>query len=260
MFGCLVIWIYILAPPLEWCVRGPNIKWFNPTEKLCAWDGPNDCTQQDGMTEPIETIYVNNLNDKVPLSKLKAELQVVFQKYGTIVQLTAHRNLKMKGQAFITYENKESSRAAMEKLQDHELFGKKVRVSYAKANSDNYHRDILKDDEAIEARKQLKAKAQTDTAARGVKKPGTKKVESWKSIPPNKILLIQNLGPQVANSELLDFFEGFGGFINSRLVKARSLSFIEFENEVSATGCLEAMTPDRLKNFGDEAILTYAKK
>lgn len=214
----------------------------------------------DGMTEPRETIYVNNLKEKVSLNRLKGELQEVFAKYGTIIQLTAHRNLKMKGQAFITYEDKESSRAAMESLQDHDLLGKKVRIAYARANSDNYHRDVLKDDEAIEARKLLKAQAQKDADAKGVTKPGAKKTQSWKAIPPNKILLIQNLGPEVTNNELLDFFEEFGGFINSRLVKARRLSFIEFENEASATGCLEAMTHDQLVKFGEEAIVTYAKK
>ena len=73
-------------------------------------DGTNDA-------ESTETVYVNNLNDKVSVNKLKGELESVFQKYGKIIQITAHKNLKMKGQAFVTFENKTASEAAIHGLQ-----------------------------------------------------------------------------------------------------------------------------------------------
>mmetsp|Transcript_4179 Transcript_4179/g.4595 ORF Transcript_4179/g.4595 Transcript_4179/m.4595 type:complete len:260 (-) Transcript_4179:290-1069(-) len=223
-------------------------------------DGDEDGQRARESLEGLETVYVNNLNDKVSLNKLKGELENVFQKYGKIIQITAHKNLKMKGQAFITYENKAASRAAIEALQKYEIFGKPIHVEYAKGNSDNYYRDILKDEETIEIRKQLKTKANEQAQAKGVKKPGVNKAQTWKAIPPNKILLIQNLKPETINGDLLEFFEAYGGFIHSRLVKARNLSFIEFENEASATSCLEDLTKEKLEQFGTDAFVTYAKK
>ncbi|CUM57262.1 RNA recognition motif RRM, RBD, or RNP domain-containing protein [Debaryomyces fabryi] len=223
-------------------------------------DGERDRDGDGDSLEGLETVYVNNLNDKVSLNKIKGELENVFQKYGKIIQITAHKNLKMKGQAFVTFENKAASRAAIDGLQEHEMFGRPIHVEYAKGNSDNYYRDILKDEEAIEIRKQLKLKTNEQAAAKGVKKPGVKKVQTWKAIPPNKILLIQSLKPETTNGDLLEFFEAYGGFIHSRLVKARNLSFIEFENEASATSCLEDLTKEKLEQFGSDALVTYAKK
>lgn len=229
-----------------------------------AGGATNDDETNDGTDdgEGTETVYVNNLNDKVSVNKLKGELESLFRKYGKIIQITAHKNLKMKGQAFVTFENKTASRAAIQGLQEHELFGKPMHVEYARSNSDNYYRDILKDEEAIEIRKQLKVKANEQAAgeAKGVKKLGVKKAQTWKAIPPNKILLIQNLKSQITNGDLLEFFEAYGGFINSRLVKVRNLSFIEFENEASATSCLEDLNKEKLEQFGTDTLVTYAKK
>lgn len=220
-----------------------------------------DVPMDEGSGEAMETVYVNNLNDKVSVSKLKGELETVFKKYGKILQITAHGNLKMKGQAFVTFENKEASQAAIDGIQEHEMFGKTMHVEYAKRNSDNYHRDILKNDEAIEVRKQMKVRANEQAATENkMKKPGVKKAQTWKAIPPNKILLIQNLMQKTTNGDLLEFFEAYGGFINSRLVMVRNLSFLEFENEVSATNCLEDLTKEKLEQFGSDALVTYAKK
>lgn len=208
-----------------------------------------------------ETVYVSNLNEKVSVNRLREELERVFKTYGSIIQITAHKNLKMKGQAFITFEDKSASQAAIEGLQDHQLLGKAMRVAYAKNNSDNYYHMILKDDNAVEIRKQLKAKAnEQEDGKNKIKKPQAKKLQAWKAIPPNKILLIQNLGSETANSDLLEFFEAYNGFINSRLVKVRNLSFIEFENEALATRCLEDLSKEKLAQFGPDALVTYAKK
>ena len=152
-----------------------------------AGGATNDDETNDGTDdgEGTETVYVNNLNDKVSVNKLKGELESLFRKYGKIIQITAHKNLKMKGQAFVTFENKTASRAAIQGLQEHELFGKPMHVEYARSNSDNYYRDILKDEEAIEIRKQLKVKANEQAAgeAKGVKKLGVKKAPDLEGDP-----------------------------------------------------------------------------
>ncbi|ABN64563.2 predicted protein [Scheffersomyces stipitis CBS 6054] len=213
----------------------------------------------------INTIYVHNLNDKVSLKKLRQSLDEIFNKFGTIIQITAHKNLKMKGQAFITFETAESAAKALVKLQNHQLFNKPIKIQYAKTNSDNYFTQVANDPKPIETRKELKAKQQTKkrTADESEQKPQKKKIkiDDWKKLPPNKILLLQNLSGSVDQTKLSSYFEQFAGFVTARLVKARNLSFVEFENDSASTECISKVDSVVLKeNFGDEAFLTYAKK
>ncbi|KAK6459559.1 uncharacterized protein RJT20DRAFT_124804 [Scheffersomyces xylosifermentans] len=215
--------------------------------------------------KPINTIYVNNLNDKVSLKKLKASLDEIFQKHGKIIQLTAHKNLKMKGQAFITYETESEATAALKNLQKRVLFNKPIHIEYAKTYSDNYYNEIAKDTKAIEKRKDVK-KAKEESKKRALeeeKRRPTKKVklDDWKKLPPNKILLLQNLDDDVDQEVITTVFEEFSGFINARFVKVRHLSFVEFENEKASTECLSKLKEPVLKEkLGENVIFTYAKK
>lgn len=217
------------------------------------------------MTQDIETIYVRNLNDRISLNKLKPALEEKFQAYGRIIQLTAHKNLKMKGQAFITFENSESSKRAVEEANNIVLFGKPMQVTFAKSNSDNFYLQVEQNEEPVQERKRHKAELLDKQRASNIKptkvaSTSTKDLQSWKDIPPNKILLLQNLKNDTTSQELNEYFDAYDGFINLRLVKIRNLCFVEFENESASTKCLETADYERLKLFGDNIILTYAKK
>ncbi|EGW31658.1 uncharacterized protein SPAPADRAFT_140622 [Spathaspora passalidarum NRRL Y-27907] len=209
--------------------------------------------------QPLETIYINNLNDRVSLTKLKSELESLFTSYGKILQITAHRNLKMKGQAFITFESKVSSTKAMD-LQNHILFNKPMHITYAKGNSDAYY-ELHNEVDKIEQRKSEKERQnlkRKSTPAGGKQKKKKVKSEDWKSLPPNKLLLIQRLDD---DEQLTSYFEQFEGFSNVRLVKVRKLAFIEFDNVESSTKCLKSIKTEELQEkFGSEVILSFAKK
>lgn len=209
---------------------------------------------------PRETLYINNINDKVSLNKLKRKLDEIFQKYGEIIQITAHKNLKMKGQAFITFKDIQSSTRAMEEEQESLVFGKRIHIRYAKTNSDNYFEKIAKDESPILQRKKEKEAKESSGESNAVAK--LLKLKQWRSLPPNRILLLQNLNSEMTQDTLRNYFESYEGFINSRYIKARNLAFIEFENEESARSCLENTTDDdqKLNALGDEAFITYAKK
>lgn len=210
-----------------------------------------------------ETIYINNLNEKVSLNTLKRELEKVFKEYGDIIQITAHKNLKMKGQAFITYDSVEAAKSAVEDKKSRVLFERSVNVQYAKTNSDKYYSDIRKDETEIDKRKEAKVKRNQEKSMAHNEEPPLKKAKKndWTSLPANEILLIQNLSADTNNDILAEYFEQFSGFINSRYVKIRNLAFLEFENEILSTKCLEDCKEEDLKKtFGDEVILTYAKR
>ena len=51
------------------------------------------------VEEPIQTLYVNNLNDKLPKEQLKEELYLLFSQFGSILDVVALKTERMKGQA-----------------------------------------------------------------------------------------------------------------------------------------------------------------
>jgi RNA recognition motif-containing protein len=55
------------------------------------------------------TIYINNLNEKIPLSDLVHVLEQVFSQFGTVLQVIAKQSLKMRGQAFVIYDDLSSA-------------------------------------------------------------------------------------------------------------------------------------------------------
>lgn len=210
------------------------------------------------MPDPIETLYVNNINDKILLRKLRAELNDLFAPYGKVIQITAHKNLKMKGQAFITFDNIESSINAQKSLDNHNLYNKPMRVSFARGNSDNYHLIVEKDESAVDKRKSEKESASKkrenpQSQPKAIKK---RKVKDFKEVPPNKTLLLQNTAESSSQDVLEGHFKSFDGFLRVRVIKARSIAFIDFENEELAGKALRA----KASHFEPASILSYAKK
>ena len=47
---------------------------------------------------PSNTIYVNNINEKVKKNVLKRMLSMVFSQYGKVIQIVACKGLKLRGQ------------------------------------------------------------------------------------------------------------------------------------------------------------------
>lgn len=54
-----------------------------------------------------EVVYVHNLNEKIKLPIMKQSLKVLFREYGRVLAVTAHANVRMRGQAFVTLDSKE---------------------------------------------------------------------------------------------------------------------------------------------------------
>lgn len=84
------------------------------------------------------TLYINNLNEKININELKHELLELLLKYGKIFEIRMSKSLKLKGQAFITFENINDSKKALNDLNGYELFGKKLNINYAKQTSENF--------------------------------------------------------------------------------------------------------------------------
>ena len=61
---------------------------------------------------------------------MKASLRGLFKAYGEVLDVVAHKNLRMRGQAFVSFENADIARKAMTEVQRFPLYGKPmVRLS-----------------------------------------------------------------------------------------------------------------------------------
>lgn len=71
---------------------------------------------------PNHTLYVNNLNDKVKKNDLKKALYYIFGQHGRLIDIIAMKTMKMRGQAFIIYQDIACATQAYRSLQGFQLF------------------------------------------------------------------------------------------------------------------------------------------
>ncbi len=235
-------------------------------------------------------IYVRNLNEKVKIPELKAKLREEFSPYGNVLDVIAHKNLRMRGQAFVVFSSVSEATKAQEALStgSHELFGQPIEVQFAKTKSDATIAQAG-NEEALEkhkrrrlAEKELRQvesskRQRTDTAghslARGHAatsvptgpasgsshhhKKAAKK-DQLDFLPPNKVLFLQELPSGVTQSAVEAVFKKFTGFVEVRLMAVRRLGFVEFERDEDAVAAKEATSGLILD--GSPVRITYAKK
>lgn len=84
---------------------------------------------QESAPEPLpegasEVVYVHNLNEKIKLDVMKQSLKVLFREYGRVLGVTAHANVRMRGQAFVTLDSKDAAAKAVHEVQKFPLYGK----------------------------------------------------------------------------------------------------------------------------------------
>ncbi|KAI5949439.1 hypothetical protein KGF57_004649 [Candida theae] len=211
--------------------------------------------------EPKQTVYVNNINDRVSTNKVRSVLETNLQKYRP-VSISLAKTLKLKGQAFLTFQSIGDASRAIEALNNQEYFGKRVRATFANSNSDTLlDKKELKQIRTRRQQEHKVSKQSTKHAKSTVDKSKIKKQNQ--KLPPHRILLLQNISPalHVTKESLDEFFEKFAGFEAARFIKVRSLAFIDFENDDSAIECLQSIDEDEIRrNFGEDIVLWYAKK
>lgn len=109
----------------------------------------------------VETLYINNLNEKVSLKIMKETLKNLFKSYGVVLDVVMHRNLRMRGQAFIAMANRQAAARAVEEVRGFPLYGKPLNVSFARTPSDAVVKrktpDLL--DVHLEERKKRKSRS-----------------------------------------------------------------------------------------------------
>ncbi|KAH9730506.1 U1 small nuclear ribonucleoprotein A [Citrus sinensis] len=227
-----------------------------------------EVANQGNEISPNNTIYINNLNEKVKIDQLKQSLHAVFKQFGTILEILAFKTLKHKGQAWLVFKDVASATAAVEKMQGFPFYDKPMRIQYAKTKSDI----IAKADGTFVPRerrkrheeKGKKRKDQHDANQAGMGlnpayAGGAKSVIPEAPAPPNNILFVQNVPHDTTPMALQMFFSQFPGFKEVRMVEAKpGIAFVEYGDEMQATVAMQSL--QSLKIGQQQLLITYAKK
>ncbi|CDK29972.1 unnamed protein product [Kuraishia capsulata CBS 1993] len=221
------------------------------------------------MTEviPRDTVYIRNLNEKVSRTKLVAEIRSKFGKFGNVTHVyVSQRNLGLKGQAWVSFEQVDSATAALYSLNTEYLFDKPMDIYYAKGDSYELQKKSLGD---AEFQKVLDAKKTSNSVKRQKLESGTRTGKAdgeGKTKPrfidnkePNKTLLVQGIPKDLAEEKLESTFSAFGGFVELKLVRIRDVAFVEFSKESDAVQCRQSLG-QIFEVDSKEIFITFAKK
>eukprot|EP01026_Neomeris_dumetosa_P059063 TRINITY_DN55126_c0_g1_i2.p2 TRINITY_DN55126_c0_g1~~TRINITY_DN55126_c0_g1_i2.p2 ORF type:complete len:220 (+),score=26.26 TRINITY_DN55126_c0_g1_i2:150-809(+) len=197
---------------------------------------------------PNQTIYVNNLYEKLNKEELKKCLYAMFSQFGSILDIVCLKTNKLRGQAWIVFADIASASNALRTMQGFPFMDKAIRIDYAKTKSDA----VAKLDGTYKPGKREREKKTTTTSKETAPRQQKQKVQPQGQIQgpqpmdteeiPNKILFVQNLPPQT-NDRMLDMlFQQFPGFLEVRMVEARpGIAFVEFEDEAKATVAMNGL-------------------
>ncbi|CAE7209064.1 unnamed protein product [Rhizoctonia solani] len=231
--------------------------------------------------EASETLYIQNLNEKVKIEQMKSTLRSLFKGYGKILDVVAHGNLRMRGQAFVSFESKEVAAKALKEVKNFPLYAKPMQISFAKSRSDAVVKELdpahfeqhhstrvaakrrKRWDNPHQRKRKAKRAAAADATnsaatATAPRRPVVQMPDEY--LPPNKILFLQNLPTDVRQEQLLALFGQYPGLAEVRMIPTKKdIAFVEFVDEATSTVAKEALHNYKLD--GENKIkITFARK
>lgn len=228
-----------------------------------------------------QTLYVNNLNDKINVETVKKSLREVFSAFGTIIDIVAMKSLKRRGQAWIIFKEVNSASNALKSLQGFPFYNKPMRITFAKSKSDivakaegtyiERPKKIVKREDFRKGKTQVANIAPEEAAPAPVAAPvlSQKTIQDrigWNpnqttTVPaqsassaasgvavPNRTLFIENLPAEATDTMLAMLFRQYPGFQEVRFIGGRNVAFADYQNEYQAGMAMQglqgfAMTP-----------------
>lgn len=247
-----------------------------------------DAVMDDGQDDVVvelpedasETLYVKNLNESVKVDVMKKTLTHLFSLYGQVLDVTAHENVRMRGQAFIAFDAKEPAAKAIKEVTGFPLYGKPMQLAFARSRSDANVRK-LQGEQALEAhkksridtkrqrrtewRKRLMAMkaGENDGPGGGVGVSTDKHRQETQLpdeyLPPNKILFIHNVPEHVSREQLDTLFRQHDGLVDVRLIPGRGVAFVEFGDAMQSSVARDALNGHLFPPATEKLRITFAK-
>ncbi|KAJ8508633.1 hypothetical protein ONZ45_g9115 [Pleurotus djamor] len=226
-----------------------------------------------------ETLYLQNLNEKIKVNVLKTSIRGLFKSYGEVLDVVAHSNLRMRGQAFVSFPSSDIAAKAMKEVRGFPLYGKPMQISFARTRSDAVVKKLdpeqydvhkaQRDEHKKQTRysnplkqkfraKRQAAEMEGTSALPAPKRPNVQMPDEY--LPPNKILFLQNLPENVTKDQLMGLFAQYPNLYEVRLIPTKKdIAFVEYMDENSA-----GVAKDALHNYkldGENKIkITFARK
>ncbi|KAI3626023.1 hypothetical protein CBS9595_001384 [Malassezia furfur] len=249
-------------------------------------------SQPEGATtdaEPNETLYIQNLNENVKLPVLKQSLEALFSTYGKVLSVVAHTNVRMRGQAFVSFKSRDVAAKAMREVNGFPLYGKAMRITFAKSKSDSVvrylagpegeaaleshkrtrlaekplkrRRNILREREMLRKRKAAEAGVPVESVE--PKSGSLARVQANQLpdeyLPPNKILFLQQIPSTTTRDDLEKLFGAYPNLLEVRTIPGRSdIAFVEYNDIPSGVQAREATNGYAMPN-GERLKVSYAR-
>lgn len=99
----------------------PSLQLFHPTV-IMASTAPPTAPRQNYPAN--QTLYIQNLNDKIRKEDLRISLYTLFSTYGCVLDVNALKSMKHRGQAHVAFRDVVSATQAMRALQGVNVYGK----------------------------------------------------------------------------------------------------------------------------------------
>ncbi|XP_042469092.1 U2 small nuclear ribonucleoprotein B''-like isoform X2 [Zingiber officinale] len=230
-----------------------------------------------GDIPPNQTVYINNLNEKVKKEELKRSLYALFSQYGRILDIVALKTPKLRGQAWVVFAEVPAASNAVRQMQRFPFYDKPMRIQYAKSKSDCIAKEDgtfvprekkkRQEEKAAEKKRraeeaqQSAANAQTNGGLSSSQVPRHAKPGSQEpAAAPNNILFIENLPHETTKMVLEILFQQYPGFSEVRMIEAKpGIAFVEFSDDVQASIAMQALQGFKITPQNPMAI-TYAKR
>ena len=148
---------------------------------------------------PAHTLYIKNLNDKIQRDRLTESLYTLFSTYGKVVDIVTGKARKLRGQAWIVYEDLSSASLALRQVQNLSFYEKPMVIEYAKTKS-----DVIAKKEGVFIPRE-KRKVNTTTSSSTVVS-GTKKMN--KKVKMTASALVRNEVNKILFLEAFKSYEG----------------------------------------------------
>jgi len=183
---------------------------------------------------PNNTIYVNNINEKLKRDELVQSLRHVFGQFGKIMDIICYTKIvKAKGQAFIVFQKIESAARALQEMQGFMFYQKPIRVAYAKSKSDI----IAKKDGSFVSRKKRprkeKRKAEGQPAAK-------RQMTGGQNVGPSNILVVNHLPQDASQTMVQMLFRKYPGY-QSVTEPHNGMCHVVFDTEFNASRAMQGM-------------------